>query len=148
MTDKPRFIDNDDGTIFDTHNDLLWMKDDSWQAVQKWLTWDEALEYCKKMATNKFAGHKEWRLPEIEECKSLYDLEHTSLDKYEKEIHLNPAFPPGPLPYMWTTEGIGQDGYLVDLRNGETRLLYKSKSGRMAVRPVLGKPLSERAKNP
>ncbi|MCF8720087.1 Lcl C-terminal domain-containing protein [Nitrospina gracilis] len=148
MSDKQRFIDNGNGTIKDTLHDLLWAKEDSWQAEQKWLTWDEALEYCKKLTTNKFAGYDEWRLPEVEECKSLMEPDPVNRDKYDHEIHLNPVFPAGPLPYMWTKDGIGQDGYLVDLRNGETRLLYKSKSGRMATRPVRGKPFSDRKPNP
>lgn len=148
MSDQERFIDNGDGTVTDTVNDLRWAKEDSWQVQQTWMTWDEALAYAQKQATNKFAGFDDWRLPEKDEALTLYDPSQVNQDKYGKPIGLNPVFPSGPLATMWTADGIGQDGYIVDLQTGEARMLYKSKSGRMATRPVRGKPFSERNKNP
>jgi hypothetical protein len=38
---------------------------------------------------------------------------------------------------------LGNEGYILDLRNGEVRLLFKSKTGRMAARPVRNKDLVE-----
>lgn len=146
MSDNQRFIDNGDGTVTDTVNELLWAKEDTWQTRQTWMTWDEALDYVQKLAINRFGGFEDWRLPEKEEAVTLYESNHKNTDKYGKEIGLNPVFPPGPLATMWTADGIGQDGYIVDLQTGEVRMLYKSKSGRMATRPVRGKRFSERNK--
>jgi hypothetical protein len=38
---------------------------------------------------------------------------------------------------------LGNEGYILDFRNGEVRLLFKSKTGRMAARPVRTKNLVE-----
>jgi len=65
-------------------------------------------------------------------------------DKYETKIYLDPIFPKGPLPTIWIHEAmLGNEGYILDLRNGEVRLLFKSKTGRMAARPVRIKDLVE-----
>ncbi len=137
MIKKPVFIDNGDGTITDTANDLTWAKEDSWQKEAKWFTWDEADRYAKDMAHMKFAGFVEWRLPTVEEAKTLYDPEMENQDKYGTKLFLNPVFPGGCLPTIWLHESsMSGDDYILDLRNGEIRTLYKSKSGRMAARPV------------
>ncbi|QPJ66664.1 MAG: DUF1566 domain-containing protein [Candidatus Nitrohelix vancouverensis] len=149
MNSIERFIDNNDGTISDLESNLTWAKEDSWQAEQKWVTWDEAMEHAQNLSGIKFAGHKDWRLPTCDEAKTLFDPAWENTDKYDAKIGLNPIFPPGPLPTIWAHEAmIGNEGFILDLRNGEIRSLYKSKSGRMAARPVRETekiiPLSER----
>ena len=143
--DKPRFIDNNDGTITDTQTDLMWAKEDSWQSEKKWFSWDEAKEYCHNMAYQKLAGYNDWRMPEKDELLTLVDPDQTIQDKYGKNIQMNPVFPAGPLGTTWTADGIGQDGYIVNFATGETATLYKSKSGRMAARAVRGNPFSQRS---
>ena len=142
--DKPRFIDNNNGTITDSLTGLMWAKEDSWQMEGKWLSWDEARDYTHNMAYQKLAGYNDWRLPEKEELLSLVDPNHIIQDKYGKDLKMNPAFPSGPLATVWATDGIGSDGYIVNFTTGEPGVLYKSKCGRMATRTVRGTPLSER----
>ncbi len=142
--DKPRFIDNNNGTITDSLTGLMWAKEDSWQMEGKWLSWDEARDYTHNMAYQKLAGYNDWRLPEKEELLTLVDPDHTIQDKYGKDLKMNPVFPSGPLATAWAADGIGQDGYLVNFNTGEPATLYKSKSGRMATRVVRGTPISER----
>ena len=142
--DTPRLVDNSDGTISDSQTGLMWTREDSWQIEAKWLSWDEAREFAYNLGYQKFAGHNDWRLPEKEELLSLVDSTATIKDKYGKDMKMNPIFPDGPLATAWTADGIGQDGYIVNFTSGEAATLYKSKSGRMAVRPVRGTPLSER----
>tara|TARA_B100000586_G_C20060111_1_gene405903 strand:- start:373 stop:801 length:429 start_codon:yes stop_codon:yes gene_type:complete len=135
--EKPIFKDNGDGTITDTANDLTWTREDSWQKEAKWFTWDEASDYAKDLAGIRFAGHYEWRLPTIVEAETLYELDKENKDKYGTKLFLDPIFPEGPLPTIWLHEpSMSGDDYILDLRNGEIRTLYKSKSGRMAARPV------------
>ena len=142
--DKPRFIDNNNGTITDSLTGLMWAKEDSWQMEGKWLSWDEARDYTHNMAYQKLAGYNDWRLPEKEELLSLVDPDHTIQDKYGKDLKMNPVFPSGPLATAWAADGIGQDGYLVNFNTGKAATLYKSKSGRMTTRVVRGTPISER----
>ncbi len=144
MNDSTRFTDNGNGTITDTENELIWTREDSWQADQKWVTWDEAWQFAQDLSNRKFAGFNDWRMPEQDEVLTLYAPDFVNQDKYGKEIKLAPIFPPGPQATVWTSEGVGNDGNIVQFATGETSVLYKSKSGRMAVRPVRGKPFSER----
>ncbi len=139
-----KFTDNNDKTITDNPNQLIWTKEDSWQVEQKWVTWDEAWQYTQDLNNAKFAGYNDWRMPEKEEAATLYDPTQSNQDKYGKEIKLDPTFPSGPQATFWTVDGVGNDSYVFNLATGETTMLYKSKSGRMAVRPVRGKRFSER----
>lgn len=143
--DTQHLIDNNDGTVTDSQTGLMWTREDSWQMETKWLSWDEAREFAYNLGYRKFGGYNDWRLPEKQELMSLVDPSQTIKDKYGKDIKMNPVFPEGPLATAWTTDGIGQDGYIVNFGTGEASTLYKSKSGRMAVRPVRGTPFSERA---
>ncbi|NIP99120.1 MAG: DUF1566 domain-containing protein [Nitrospinaceae bacterium] len=139
MTEPSRFQDNGDGSVFDSETGLTWTRKDSWQQEAKWFTWDEAMEYARHLSDIGFCGHSDWRMPNRVEALSLYTPDKTIKDKYGKEIHLDPAFPEGPLATLWLQEDFtGNEGYLLDLSNGEVRPLFKSKSGRMAVRPVRG----------
>jgi len=60
------FTDNGDGTITDHATDLMWTQDDSTVGV----TWEEALAYANGM---DFAGHSDWRLPNVKELQSIVD---------------------------------------------------------------------------
>lgn len=61
-----RFIDCGDGTIKDTKLGLMWPKEGS----AKTMTHEEAEKYCKEFSAG---GHKDWRLPTVEELESLVD---------------------------------------------------------------------------
>lgn len=139
MSDNPRFTDNGDGTVTDHKTQLIWCREDSWQTEKKWYTWDEAQEFVHRLNNNKFCGKMDWRLPTQEETETLYDPEKIILSKHEKDLHLDPIFPAGPLATIWL-EGhrSGNEGNIFDFHNGEVRSLYKSKSGRMAARLLRG----------
>ncbi|PIQ95903.1 MAG: hypothetical protein COV67_12370 [Nitrospinae bacterium CG11_big_fil_rev_8_21_14_0_20_56_8] len=140
MADVPRFTDAKDGTIQDTRTGLTWCREDSWQSEAKWVTWDEAIEHARRQCDLKLGGYNDWRLPTREEALTLLVPEASNKDKYGSDIQLPSVFPEGSLPTTWTQEGItGNDSYILDFRNGEVRSLFKSKTGRMAVRPVRGK---------
>jgi len=140
MTDNPRFVDNGNGTITDTQTGLVWAREDSWQAETRWVSWDEALQYSQDLAQRRFAGRDDWRLPSEKEALTLVASTQQNKDKYGNALFLDPVFPPGPLATFWTQEGIGNDAFVVNLATGQKSMLYKSKSGRMAARPVRGAP--------
>ena len=140
MNPKERFIDNNNGTLTDQKTGLTWSKEDSWQSEARWVSWDEAMDYIYNFRDIRFGGTPDWRLPSPEEVLSLYDPEAVNTDKYGNVIHLHAAFPSGPLSTIWVHEHFtGDEGYILDFKTREIRALNKSKTGRMAVRPVTGK---------
>ena len=132
-----RFADNQNGTVSDRQTNLVWAREDSWQRDGKWVTFDEAMEFARHLVDLELGGGLEWRLPTIEEAKSLYAPNQTILDKYGKEIHLNPIFPEGCLANLWINEiATGNEGYFINMANGEVGRKFKSVAGRMSARPV------------
>jgi len=71
--------DNGDGTITDNNTGLMWEKlsdDDSIHDKDNTYTWDDA--FAVKVATlnsGSFAGHADWRVPNIRELLSLVNYE-------------------------------------------------------------------------
>jgi hypothetical protein len=66
---KYGLIDHDDGTIYDTKTNLTWQQSSS----SKEYNLKNAHKYCRKL---RLAGHRDWRLPTIEELKTLIEKEH------------------------------------------------------------------------
>jgi hypothetical protein len=62
---SPRFVDNGDGTVADKLTGLMWTRDET-----KQMTWQEALDYVKTLNTG---SHTDWRLPNVNELRSLVD---------------------------------------------------------------------------
>ena len=60
------FADNGDGTVTDEATGLMWMQNDSGLGYN----WQDALAHAEE--TN-FAGHDDWRLPNVKELQSLVD---------------------------------------------------------------------------
>jgi hypothetical protein len=67
---RPRFTDSGDGTVLDNLTALVWTKDA--QQVKGTVTWADALSACNDL---DFAGHTDWRLPNVRELLSLVDYE-------------------------------------------------------------------------
>ena len=71
-----RFVDNGDGTVTDNCTGLMWQKDtvdlngDGMIDISDAFTWQEALKYCESLS---FAGHDDWRLPNVRELQSSVD---------------------------------------------------------------------------
>ena len=67
---EERFVDNGDGTVTDKKTNLMWIKNgwriDFFSAVN----WRDASEKCKSF---QYGGYTDWRLPSIQEWKSLMD---------------------------------------------------------------------------
>lgn len=57
------FRENGDGTVFDRTTGKMWQ-----QGEGGFMTWRSALDYCGKLS---LGGHEDWRLPTIDELRSL-----------------------------------------------------------------------------
>ncbi|CAN2040079.1 hypothetical protein GMMP15_1530042 [Candidatus Magnetomoraceae bacterium gMMP-15] len=56
-------IDNRDGTVTDTENNLMWQQKNAGK-----MRWKQAINYCENLS---FAGYDDWRLPTREELVTL-----------------------------------------------------------------------------
>ena len=104
MGDKARFKDNGDGTVTDRETNLMWKQTDSFQEMSKWINWHQANEYITEVNTQKFAGHLDWRMPNVEEAEGLFDEEWSIRDLDRFEIYISTSFSPGGGFTTWTSE--------------------------------------------
>jgi len=70
---SPRFTDNGNGTVKDNLTGLVWTKNANLPDAR--LTWQQALDYVAGMnnGTHPNYGYTDWRLPNVNELKSLID---------------------------------------------------------------------------
>jgi hypothetical protein len=107
MADQ-RFIDNGDGTVTDTLTNLMWMQEDSFLALKKFVTYRRAVKFLEKINGEAFAGHSDWRFPNKREAHSLFDETKAVKDKYDMDIHIDPVFSPGCGYDTWTSHTRGK----------------------------------------
>lgn len=69
---SPRFVDNQDGTVTDTQNNLMWVKNGWRLDFVAALTWLEAMEKCRNF---NLGGHTDWRLSSVDEWKTLIETD-------------------------------------------------------------------------
>jgi len=78
----PRFADNGDQTVTDKLTGLIWTRDanlmktrdpafDTDGTQDGVVTWQHALDYVKKLNSDNYLGHNDWRLPNYNELESL-----------------------------------------------------------------------------
>lgn len=70
------YVDNGDGTITDTTTGLTWEKesdDGSIHDGDTWRDWNGAFAKIATLNATAFAGHTDWRLPNVFELQSLAD---------------------------------------------------------------------------
>lgn len=65
----------DDGkTVTDTTTNLVWIRNPSDAGVDSAYQWKEAVEVC---LTLKYAGYSDWRLPTLEELKTIINIDRS-----------------------------------------------------------------------
>ena len=102
------FTDNGDGTVTDQRTGLMWMRcpvGQRWKAYQchgKAVALDIE-KFQKKLRNRKYAGHTDWRIPEIDELSTITEL-----------ARINPAinvtiFPNTPAKSFWSNTVFSND---------------------------------------
>jgi len=64
---EPRFTDNGDDTMTDNLTGLMWTKNAELTSPNL-MDWSQAIDFCNNL---KLGGHKDWRLPNVNELESL-----------------------------------------------------------------------------
>ena len=106
---EQRFFDNEDGTVTDTWTKLMWMQEDSYLMLKKFLVYRHATKLMDKLNAESFAGHNDWRFPNKREAHSLFhsDKSKSIRDKYNMDIYIDPIFAPGCGYDTWTSHTRG-----------------------------------------
>jgi len=79
---KNEYKDNGDGTITDHATGLIWQKSGS----ENEMFYNKAKKYIKELNKEQYAGYSDWRLPTIEELKSLFEPEKSD------DLYIDPIF--------------------------------------------------------
>ena len=121
MTEQ-RFVDNGDGVVTDTWTKLMWMQEDSYLMLKKFLVYNHAKKFLDKVNAESFAGYNNWRFPNKREAHSLFhsDKLKSTKDKYRMDIYIDPTF----------TAGCGYDTWTSHTRGSITAYSYSFNSGR------------------
>lgn len=94
------FVDKGDWTILDRETGLMWQKLEGGKR-----NWEEAIVFCDNLT---LAGHKDWRLPDINELMSIVDrtrynpvVDSRFFPDIVASIYWSSSLPPSHTDYAW-----------------------------------------------
>jgi hypothetical protein len=140
-TPDSQLIDNGDGTITDSKTNLMWKKclegvtgDNCENNSPTMLTWQKAQEHFETVNEGDgFAGYTDWRLPRIEELRTLVEQQC-----YKPAINAT-RFPNTPSTFVWAKSlyaGHSDYAWYVNFGNGSSYADVRSVNS--AIRLVRG----------
>lgn len=108
---NPRYRKQDNATVLDIQENLVWTQQDSYQRTKDWVNWHDAQTYIKKLNEEQFGGASNWRLPDRKELASLFDESVSIPWVYywtKNEVHIDSVFGWSHCCY-WTNEEYRED---------------------------------------
>ena len=133
-----RFIDNGNDTITDNQTGLTWFKKDSRQLMGKWIHLEKAIKFADEKNTENFGGFNDWRVPKLEDIKTIFDKSFSQRDFGNTEIHIPAEFEPKCADCTWTDTVNDDRAMLFSLVKGRSSWINKFGEGPFAVRLVRG----------
>ena len=80
------FSDNLTGIVWAPNGNLMLARDSGWDADATpndgRVTWQHALDYVAKLNAENYLGHKDWRLPNRKELRSLANYQQSSIETW------------------------------------------------------------------
>ncbi|MCH8157677.1 MAG: DUF1566 domain-containing protein [Nitrospinae bacterium] len=134
----PRFTDNQDDTITDTETDLTWFKKDSRQVTKRWMHLEKSWKFAEEQNAAGVGGFNDWRVPKMEDIKTIFSREYTNRDFGNGEIHIPEIFEKGGADCSWTDTVNGDRAMMFSLVKGRSSWINKLGDGPFAVRLVRG----------
>jgi hypothetical protein len=130
--DQGRYLDLGDGVALDTQTGLQWMRcalGQTWNGQTcvgeaKKFNWEDAKKAADK---NNYAGHSDWRLPTIDELKTLIVKGQTPTINQQ-------VFPNTPSSWFWSgspSAGLAYCAWCVDFGYGYASYYYRGYNGRV-----------------
>ena len=115
-----RFISDCEHTVIDIENRLMWRRTDSMNDLEKWVNYQESVDYARELCEKKFAEYDNWRLPTRGEMGTLYNEFYSIKDKFDKNIHISDCFSPSGGFSMIAQQISGRmRTWVLNLRTGE-----------------------------
>jgi hypothetical protein len=115
-----RFILSGKNAVIDHDTNLMWTRNDSMNDMEKWVNYQESVDYVRGICDKKIAGFDDWRLPSREEMDTLYNETYSIKDKFDKEIHISECFSSGGGFSMIAQQVSGRmRTFVLNLRTGE-----------------------------
>ena len=138
---KNDFLDNGDATITDRATGLMWAQNDSGHLRagargDGKMNWEEALRWAENL---QYAGHSDWRLPNIKELQSIVD--YTRSPDASRSPAIDPKFRVTPIrdpagnrnyPFYWSSTTHKRDGAgaaAAYVAFGRSQVWMRSRSG-------------------
>lgn len=102
-----------DDVVADGSTGLMWQR----AGTGHRLTWEEARAWVAQVNARGYAGHRDWRLPTVEELASLIEPEPAAAG-----LHLDPAFDPEQVE-CWSADVNAESGepWYVRFQSGQVR---------------------------
>ena len=104
VVSKSRFVEGENGIVIERSKRLVWMKNDTYQLTNKWMSWVQVRDYAEELNGKKYAGYSNWRMPNTSEARSLYDKKHSNKDHMGQQVPVDEIFSPGFCFLCWTSE--------------------------------------------
>ena len=104
IVNENRFVEGENGVVIERSKCLVWMKNDTYQLTNKWMSWIQVRDYAEELNKQKYAGYGNWRMPNTAEARSLYDKNHSNKDHWGQEVPVDEIFNPGFGFLCWTSE--------------------------------------------
>ena len=119
-----RFVANGDGTVSDKKTGLMWAAKDNGDLI----SWPNALTFSQNYNAG---GYTDWRMPTLEELKSLFDPGEKNSGGYHLTKLINTT-----AATCWASDTRGYEAARFNFTYGQVYWLRKSYSGSTRVLPV------------
>ncbi len=91
--DQTRFKEGENGVVIEPSKGLVWMKYDTYQLSNKWMSWVQVRDYAEELNKKKYGGYSNWRMPNTLEARSLYDKKHSNKDHMGQQVPVDKILP-------------------------------------------------------
>ena len=139
-----RFTDNGNDTITDNQTGLTWFKKDSRQLTGKWIHLEKAIKLAEEKNAEKFGDYDDWRVPSLEDMKTIFDKGFSNRDFGRNEIYIPSVFEEGGADCSWTDTVNGDRAMMFNLIKGRSNWINKLGEGPFAARLVRGQRAAQK----
>jgi hypothetical protein len=109
-TDNEYELQSDGKVVYDKATGLMWQQSGS----NSYMSFGAAKKYIVKLNSKNFAGYNNWRLPTLEEAKSLLEPKRNETNN----LYIDPIFNKMQ-EWIWTSDQYSAwSGCVVDFRSG------------------------------